>query len=152
MGKLYEGKKILGRMTARLVPPDNTYPDAMCDVIMTEETLYNIEDNFDGTFTYHFKIALEMIVSVNKYISENPFMSEKDSHPSRQAVATIITSFFGILMGVLFYVYSKTGKKETIKTYLKIVYKNIDGEIQTVFLENCSNLKRMINAYNNQDR
>ena len=42
--KEFKGKKVLEYITARLVPPDSTYPDAICYLIMTEDIFYVIED------------------------------------------------------------------------------------------------------------
>ena len=140
MEKNFEGKKILSRMTARLVPPDSTYPDAMCDVIMTEDIFCAMEDNYDDTFTYHLNIPLERIISVSKYKSERPEEIEKDKYAPGQATAAIMA-----LAGVI-YIPGK-GRKKAIKTYLKVVYKNKEDKTQTVFFEECSNIKSMINAW-----
>jgi len=140
MKNYYEGKKILSHMSARLVPPDKTYPDAICDVIMTEEILYVIEDNFDNTFKHHFEIPLERIVSVCKYTSENPKARDNDNYTPSQVVTAILATLGIILI-------SLKGRKEAGKLYLKVAYKNADDEIKSVFFENCSNIKGMVKAY-----
>ena len=140
MEKFFEGKKILSQMTARLVPPNSNYPDAMCDVLMTEDIFYVMEDNYDGTFTSHFRIPLERIISVSKYSSEKHEVNEKGNYAPSQATTAILAMAGVILI-------PGKGKKEARKIYLKVSYKDTDDEKRAVFFEECGNIKSMINAW-----
>ncbi|MCL1983313.1 MAG: hypothetical protein FWG53_09560 [Clostridiales bacterium] len=89
MKKQFEGKMILSRITAKLVPSDHTYPDAVCDVIMTEDALYVLEDNFDGTSTYHFKMPMGKIKSVEKYQHESRRSGTKEGYAPSQLASIL---------------------------------------------------------------
>ena len=57
----YKGEKVLTDLTARLMPPNDNYPDCMCELLLTKQHLYVLEDNFDGTFAEHFIFPVSQI-------------------------------------------------------------------------------------------
>lgn len=59
--KEYKGQKIIAQAQARLVPPDDDYPDCMCDLVLTERSFYVLEDNYNKTYTEHFSIPVSCI-------------------------------------------------------------------------------------------
>ncbi len=63
----YRDEYILGVMKARLVPPDNTYPDCVCMLMLTEQHFYVLEDQYDGTYKRHFTIPIADILSLDRY-------------------------------------------------------------------------------------
>lgn len=72
MGQLlkeYKGEEVITGMIARLVPPNNHYPDCMCMLLLTKYHLYVLEDNFDNTYTEHFAFPILQIqkMEIQKY-------------------------------------------------------------------------------------
>lgn len=143
MGKYYEDEIILKQITARLVPPNNTYPDCVCKVLMTEDFLYTLEDNFDGTYNCMFKIPFKQLLSVKKYIAqENSDGSIKNGGfgPSHLTIAIMA------LCGVIF-IPGKRNQNAKSSEFLEIKYKNERDEICYLHFENCSSIKNMVNAF-----
>lgn len=57
----YKGETVLTDLTARLMPPNDNYPDCMCELLLTKQHLYVLEDNFDGTYAEHFVFPIGQI-------------------------------------------------------------------------------------------
>jgi len=150
MGKQLAGKKILQQITARLVPPDHHYPDCICSVVMTEDAIHVLEDNYDGTNTCHFRISLDRVLAVKKYLTEdsrgasgkNPYVTSV--HSASSNAVNRKTSFF-ILPG-FFAFWTKGGsqgsRRFASKTYLRINYKNEQDKTDSLFFEDCDGLKK----------
>ena len=62
----YLDEPVLGKLTCRLVPPDNRYPDCVCTLMLTELRLYVIEDNYNGTDTEHFAIPIQRVLRIER--------------------------------------------------------------------------------------
>lgn len=137
MKKYFEGRKILSHMTARLLPPDDTYPDSICKLIMTENMLYALDD-FGSVPIYHFKIPIDKIIS----LEERPPGSRGHKNAIHNRLQWL--NAFSALTGVI----AISGKEpETSHVRLKIEYKNEAGEICTVSFRECSNIMHMVNAF-----
>jgi len=140
--KTFEGKNVLTRILARLVPPNFAYPDAFCDIIMTEDTLYVAEDLYDGSFIHHFEIPIEKIISISKYRSENPYLDGDDKGyvPGNFVVALLA------LVGVL-YISGSDDERERAKVFLRVDYKNEEDKTDAVFFEDCNNMSGIIRTF-----
>lgn len=57
----YKGETVLTDLTARLMPPNANYPDCMCELLLTNQHLFVLEDNFDGTYAEHFVFPIGQI-------------------------------------------------------------------------------------------
>ncbi len=57
----HKGEKLLISMSARIHPADNNIPDCKCILALSERHLSVIEDNYDGTYTYHYHISVRKI-------------------------------------------------------------------------------------------
>jgi len=145
MKKYFEGKEILCQIAARLVPPNQAYPDAICSIIMTTDALYVSEDNYDGTFTYHFIIPLEKIVSVDKYNSEINDL-ENDNNTTPFPLSLVFLALTGII-----FIPGKRNQKVN-KVFLRVIYKVDKEKTTAVFFENCSSTKSMVNAFKKYKR
>lgn len=62
----YKGEKVLTDLTARLMPPNDNYPDCMCEILLTKQHLYVLEDNFDGTYAEHFVFPIGQILKLEE--------------------------------------------------------------------------------------
>ena len=70
----YRGRKVLRYLTARIIPQKNsTLPDSICHILLTEDTFYALEDNYDGTYTTHFEIPCGHIKCIEKYKSTDEY-------------------------------------------------------------------------------
>lgn len=59
--KEYRGQPIIAQLSARLEPPSDDYEDCECLLVMTDQHLYILEDNYDGNYTTHFEFVLREI-------------------------------------------------------------------------------------------
>lgn len=57
----YNNEPIRAKLQGRLSPPDNRYPDCICDLLITCSHFFALEDCYDGRFIEHFAIPLENI-------------------------------------------------------------------------------------------
>ena len=64
----YRGRKVLRHLTARFIPQRNsTIPDAICRILLTADTLYVLEDRYDGSYVTHFEIPCGHIERIERY-------------------------------------------------------------------------------------
>lgn len=56
--KKYKGQQIAAQLCARLEPPSDEYADCECMLVMTEQHLYILEDNYEGDYIIHFQFTL----------------------------------------------------------------------------------------------
>lgn len=131
MDRTYDDEYILDRMDARLVPPDNRYPDCQCVVMLTEEHLYILEDNFDGTYERHIAIPTGDILSIEQEgVQPEPKKgSAPDSDPTPMAGA--IAALFGGLLGALSV--SRRGSGPAPIQYLRVLYRDEAGEERRLY-------------------
>ena len=144
MVQYFMEEELLVKIMARLFSCNNTHYDCPCEVIMTKNILYIQEDNFDGTFNYHFKIPLSKVKSIKKYISENI----SDTKGKNTYTPGILTSAVLALVGIILIPSGKQQKENNM--FLKIDYQNEDNEICSIFLQNCNSksIKKISTAFN----
>lgn len=144
MDKYYEEKRILKQISARLVPPDDTYPDCVCKILMTEDFLYVLEDNFDGTYNRLFKIPFRRLLSIEKYISEDREGSSRNSDFTTRSY--LVDVFTALVRGIILL---SGMKKETInRSFLNIIYKDENGKKSQLFFSECNNdIKGMVDTF-----
>lgn len=143
MEKYYKDEKILKKIASRLVPPDNTYQDCVCKVIMTENFLYILEDNFDGSFNCLFEIPLKKILSVEKYISEDG--REASGDDGFISIRQLASAFVAVLCGHI-WLPGKERQNE-VRSYLHVIYRNEDDVKCHIYFENCSSIRGMVNIF-----
>lgn len=143
MEKYYENEIILKQITARLVPPNNNYPDCVCKVLLTEDFLYVLEDNFDGTHKCMFKIPFKKLLSVEKYIApENTNGPSKKDNYSPGYLSSAVMALCGIIFIPI------RGKQSMgSNEFLKITYKNEHDVTDCIFFEDCSSIENMVNTF-----
>ncbi|MDE5931924.1 MAG: hypothetical protein K2H40_05500 [Lachnospiraceae bacterium] len=59
--KEYRGQPIIAQLSARMEPPSDDYADCECMLVLTDQHLYILEDNYDGDYTTHFEFVLREI-------------------------------------------------------------------------------------------
>ena len=90
----YKGEKVLTDLTARLMPPNDNYPDCMCELLLTKQHLYVLEDNFDGTFAEHFIFPVSQI----QKLEEKTFDKTTAGRTGITAFLLALLSFGGALV------------------------------------------------------
>lgn len=90
----YKGEKVLTDLTARLMPPNDNYPDCMCELLLTKQHLYVLEDNFDGTFAEHFIFPVSQI----QKLEEKTFEKTTAGRTGITAFLLALLSFGGTLV------------------------------------------------------
>ncbi len=139
--KLHNNEKVLDNMSARINPIDNNIPDCICMLVLTEDHLYVIEDNYDGSYTEHYVIDVSLIDDVRLSVPEK---NENDSAPGS---ATDLrkgreASIFrlkapGRLRGI-----------SIPKKYLEIIYNDDNGEKQHLYFDECDGQEnKFINTF-----
>ena len=90
----YKGEKVLTDLTARLMPPNDSYPDCMCELLLTKQHLYVLEDNFDGTYAEHFIFPVSQI----QRLEEKTFEKTTAGRTGITAFLLALLSFGGALV------------------------------------------------------
>ena len=140
--KYFNEEEVLEQITARLFTCNNVFYDCPSSVILTRNYLYIQEDNFDGTFTSHFKIPITKIISIEKFISKNDIEKRTGSN-----TPGILTSAIMALAGVI--VLPKDSKKTGNNAFLNIKYRDEKDNASSIFFKDCSSIciKKMVNAF-----
>ena len=143
MKHYFNEEELFGQITARLLADanDRTTYECMCDIIITNKYLYVREDNYNGTYNYHFKIQTENVISVNKYIQKDEFNSEEKS--SYKFIRKLFL-IFGNLMGVI-----QLKKQNVTKEFLEIKFTKDNDQFTSIFFEDCSNIGKIVQAFKN---
>lgn len=148
--KSFNGEKLLYNIVGRLVPPDVTFPDCLCEIILTEKTLYVLEDDFNDEYTVHFEIPLDHIINMERYINTD---AKEQSDPKDSNDLSDSKNILGSLFGVLGGVYSMPRKRQPIydkNIYLKIITLDGDNEKYNIYFKNIyGNMKKLIKIFNN---
>lgn|GEM_PF-838621 len=140
----YNGKKVIKHRSARFIPSDSKYEDCICDLILTYNILYVLEDEYDGKYTTHFTIPVKNITCIEKYVEEDS--CGKSSGKGASSMQYLISGTVMALGGLILLPGRAANKKEI--EYLRIVYydelgkdcylyfngynKNINGFIKAV--------------------
>lgn len=107
----YKGETVLTDLTARLMPPNDNYPDCRCELLLTKQHLYVLEDNFDGTYAEHFIFPIGQIQKL-----------EEKRFEKTTAGRTGITASLLALLSLGGAIVSASGKKMTSDSLLTITY------------------------------
>lgn len=131
MGKFlkeYKGETVLTDMIARLIPPNNYYPDCMCFLLLTKYHLYVLEDNFDGTYMEHFVFPVLQIqkMEVQKY---KIWESVKESD-----LSMILSTTLGIIINTVA-IPSMSRERVVRNKQFKITYVNGTGGSDTLYFQ-----------------
>jgi len=141
MKRRFKGEKILCRITARLLPPDDSYPDAICELVMTESMFYAI-DNLGSDLIYHFEIPIHKIASIEEH---PPGSHRRSKGLSDNTVFKIMVSMFSFFGGIVMIFTPR--KKEKSYERLKIDYENAAGKLCSVSFRESDKIMRMVNTF-----
>lgn len=124
MEKEYRGQEVIATYDARLIPPNDKYPDCKCMIVLTKQHLYVLEDNFDGTYETHFEFVMKEIdnIGIERWEDEKP-SGDQAALLSEQVVAGTL----GMLAGMIV-VSGGARKKKLKRDFLAISYHNMLGE------------------------
>ena len=92
--KEYKGETVLTDLTARLMPPNDNYPDCMCELLLTKQHLYVLEDNFDDTYAEHFAFPIGQI----QKLEEKTFGKTTAGRTGITAVLSTLLSLGGAIV------------------------------------------------------
>lgn len=144
MGRTYNDEYILAEMSARLVPPDDRYPDCRCAVLLTEERLYILEENYDGTYVEHISIPTGDILTIEQEaVQAEAGKGRRSDSESRQVAGAVATMFLGLVGGVLAYS-AGGGRGHRATPYLRVIYRDETGAERRLYCRDCAgSVKRM---------
>lgn len=93
----YKGQKVIAELAARLIPPNDNYPDCECLLVLTDQHLYVLEDNYDGTYEAHFEFVLREIDSIEiKKVTSEPGPSGPVASAANEILTAVVTFFAGV--------------------------------------------------------
>ena len=120
----YKGEKVISQLTARLIPPNDNYEDCRCELLLTQNHLYVLEDNFNGTWAEHFVFPLSQLTKIEQQVQtgNNANAAKKSS-----IVATLSYLFLG---GAVV-----SGGGASRKQFLHVSFQNMNGKEDTIFFE-----------------
>lgn len=148
--KEYKGRKILKQLSACLLPGDSGLPDCICEILLTDDTLYVLEDEFNGEYTVHFAIPCSHIERIEKYIdteSRKNNGSAGEISPSRYA----LTAVFGLISGHIVLPDKKGDGKAVCAEYLRVIFTDGPGENRHLyFSEVVGNIKGFAKAFDKE--
>jgi len=134
----YRGRKILKYLSGRIMPQKNSaIPDCICFILLTADTLYVLEDNYDGTFTTHFEIPCGHIERIEEYKDK-----EADPLGGTNRIAQALALALG---GILALSSEKPVNHRGFTIYL---YGKKKDHQQIYFSETGGNIKGFIKAFN----
>ncbi len=99
-----------------------------------------MEDNFDATYNCHFKIPVDKLVSIERYIPESTPSSSKQERTS------VLRSPLGIAAALGGVLILKLRFKNAMPPYLKVHYKTETDGTGVLFFEDCD-INKMVKAY-----
>lgn len=144
MGRIkeYRGQKIIAGLSARLVPPDCNYPDCVCILVLTNQHLYVLEDNFDGTYEVHFEFVLREIDSIEVETWEQA-SGLKGSREMLPTFAMILIYWFEVMFSLPM---GKTNR--VVKTkYVTINYHTEQGKKEKIYFHMLDSVKDFKKAF-----
>lgn len=123
----YKGEKVIEKLKARLVPPNSNYPDCMCEILLTGQHLYVLEDNFDGTYETHFAFPVRQIIKM-----ETEEIAKLSGKPEEEDKAvSIAASLMGLLGGRA--AAGGRWKEKKTSAYFTITCHNGMGETERIY-------------------
>lgn len=124
MGSEYRGQKVIATYQARMIPPNNSYPDCVCMIVLTQQHLYVLEDNFDGTCEIHFDFVVREIDDV-----EIELHGKEKSSGNQAALLSkqLITAAACVIAGAI-PIPDETRKKMVKRELLAISYHDVQGK------------------------
>lgn len=132
--KEYKGEKVLAGMTARLIPPNDNYPDCMCDLLLTKYRLYVLEDNFDGTYTEHFVFSIQRLQK----------MEIKKSGEEVSGWVRLAASLLLAIISLGGAVYVPIGKKSAGSRLFMIAYINEKGDSDVLYFQDLESTPKVM--------
>ncbi len=130
----YRGQEIIAQLEARIMPPNHNYPDCECELVLTKQHLYVLEDNFDGTYETHFDFVLSEIddIAVEKWTDKRNSGSTTDSVSNY-----VVSAILGLIGGMLI---TPSIKQDTVtqKKYLVIHYHTEQGKKESIYFNRYS--------------
>ena len=129
MEKEYRGQKVMDTFGARLIPPNDRYPDCKCLLVLTAQHLYVLEDNYDGTYETHFEFVLREIDDIRIEQEESDHYSE---NKAVSAASLIITEVVCALAGLIA-VPGGNQKRNIKKKFFVISYHDMQGEKGNIY-------------------
>ena len=140
--KEYRGQKIIAGLSARLVPPDRNYPDCVCMLVLTNQHLYVLEDNFDGTYEVHFEFVLREIDSIE--------IETWEQASGLKGGETPVPTFAGVLVycfAVMLSLPTGEPKRAVKEMYVTVNYHTEQGKKEKIFFHMMDSAKRFKKAF-----
>lgn len=144
MEKEYRGQEVIATYDARLVPPNDKYPDCKCMIVLTKQHLYVLEDNFDGTYETHFEFVVKEIddIGIERWEDEKP-SGDRAALLSEQVVTGTLCMLAGVIP-----ISGGTRKRKIKREYFAISYHDMRGEKRRLYFHtNESGAKKFIKIF-----
>lgn len=87
MEKEYNGESVVAKYEAKIVPSNSNHLDFVSTLMLTDQHLYVLEDNTDGTYAEYFKFGIKEIDTIE---IERPSSKARAEQTTKSALARII--------------------------------------------------------------
>ncbi len=142
--KEYRGNKVYKQASARLLPWDDSKPDCICELLLTERNFYVLEDNYNGTYTEHYVFPVKEIWCMDIVYNRPPRQAAAEQARNMAENAANMAS---LAMGALTGVYAvETRSRGGAIAYFRIVFGNLAEEAPEIlfFTDMDQNVQKMI--------
>lgn len=87
MEKEYNGERVVAKYDAKIVPSNSNHLDFVSTLMLTDQYLYVLEDNTDGSYAEYFKFGIKEIDTIE---IERPDSKARAEQMTKSAIAKII--------------------------------------------------------------
>lgn len=128
----YNGRGVLARWRARPMDPERICPDAMCELVATDQNvLYVLEDNYDGSFEEHFVWTFESIVDIDvtRDMSKSAGVEEEQQGRAGEIAQAVLSALSGVNL------LPSRSRQRSAFQYLRVRYTVPDGRERQLCFE-----------------
>lgn len=87
MEKEYNGERVVAKYEAKIVPSNSNHLDFVSTLMLTDQYLYVLEDNTDGSYAEYFKFGIKEIDAIG---IDRPDPKVRAEQTTKSALARII--------------------------------------------------------------
>lgn len=96
MEKEYNGEKVIAKYLAKIVPSNRDHFDFVSTLMLTDQYLYVLEDNSDGSYAEYFRFGIKEIDAIEV---DRPDSSARAKETTKSVLARIIEDVVLFLSG-----------------------------------------------------
>lgn len=131
MEKEYNGERVVAKYEAKIVPSNSNHLDFVSTLMLTDQYLYVLEDNTDGTYAEYFKFGIKEIDTIE---IERPASKARAEQMTKSALARILEDIVLFLSGWIRLPSISAEKQERWNSgYLVLKYHTKQGQNERIY-------------------